>query len=58
MNENQHYTLTVGDTAHLIFNDFMITLDFFPGKPRVQIEDEDGELAQELNWDEGEKRLK
>jgi len=51
------YELKEGDSAYLIFNGFMITLDFFPGKPRVQVEDEDGELVQEFNWDEKHKKL-
>lgn len=56
MSQN-HYKLKEGDTAYLIFNDFMITLDFFPGKPRLQIEDEEGNLVQEMNWNKEEKEF-
>lgn len=51
------YKLKEGDTAYLFFDAFLITLDFLPGKPRFQIENEEGELVQELNWDKKDKKF-
>ena len=54
---NNHYELKKNDTGYFIFDGFMITLDFFPGAPRIQVEDEQGELVQELSWDEKDKKF-
>jgi len=50
----QHYELKEQDSAYLVFGEYLIILDFFPGEPRVQVEDDEGELVQELNFNKQE----